>query len=58
LSVAFAAGNDIETFLSRVEPAGGKILTHRGELTFPNNYFASVQDTEGNVIGFVWAEGA
>ncbi len=56
--VSFAAGNDIALLLSRVEPAGGKVITARGELLLPNNYYASVQDTEGNVFGFVWAEQA
>jgi hypothetical protein len=58
LYVSFAAGNAIDTLLARVEPAGGKVLTRRGELLLPNNYFASVQDTEGNVFGIVWAEQA
>lgn len=56
--VSFAAGNAIETYLARVEQAGGKVITRRGELLLPNNYFASIQDTEGNVFGFVWAEEA
>ncbi|MBC8100702.1 MAG: hypothetical protein H7Y11_14775 [Armatimonadetes bacterium] len=54
--VSYAAGDQIETLLARVEPAGGKIITRRGELSVPKNYYASVQDTEGNVFGLVWAE--
>jgi hypothetical protein len=57
--VSFGTGaGEIETVLARVEPAGGRIITRRGELLLPNNYFASVQDSEGNVFGFVWAEPA
>lgn len=55
-AVGFAAGNEIEALLGRVEPAGGRIITRRGELTLPGNYFASVEDSEGNIFSFVWAE--
>lgn len=58
LYVSFAAGSDIETFLSRAESAGGKVITKRGDLLLPGNYYASVQDTEGNIFGLVWAEQA
>ncbi|MDX2163602.1 MAG: VOC family protein [bacterium] len=58
LYVSFAAGNEIDALLARAEAAGGRVTVRRGELLLPNNYFASVQDTEGNVFGLVWAEQA
>ena len=48
--VYFNAGEDLATHLSRVEPAGGKIVTPKTDMGGGAGFYASVEDTEGNVI--------
>ncbi|MDX1995855.1 MAG: VOC family protein [bacterium] len=43
------AGEDLTHHLSRVEPAGGKIITGKTYMEGAG-YYAAVQDTEGNVF--------
>lgn len=44
------AGNQMELILSRVAPAGGKVLLPKTD-TGGNGFFALFEDTEGNQIG-------
>lgn len=46
------AGDDLSEALSRVEPAGGKILTPKTKISDEFGYFAVFSDTEGNRVGF------
>ena len=45
------AAPTLETWLERVEPAGGKILVGRTEIGGGRGVFAYVEDSEGNRIG-------
>lgn len=50
--ICFDAGKDLEGILTRVEPAGGKIVTGKTEL--PGlGYYARFIDSEGNKIGLM-----
>jgi len=44
-------GDDLTLPLSRVEPAGGKVLVPKTLITAEIGYFALFQDSEGNRIG-------
>ncbi|HEX4888455.1 MAG TPA: hypothetical protein VFV37_10460 [Luteibaculaceae bacterium] len=44
-------GNDLSIPLSRVEPAGGKIVLTKTAIG-PNGFIALFIDTEGNKVGF------
>ena len=53
--VYYYAGDDLNTYLDRVEAAGGKIVetkTQMGEA----GYYATVQDTEGNLLALYSAQ--
>ena len=52
VTVYFDGGEDLSTFLSKVEPAGGKVLVPKTLITEEVGYFAHFLDTEGNKIGF------
>ena len=45
-------GDDLNTPLSRVENAGGKIVVPKTKITDEIGYFAVFQDTEGNRVAF------
>jgi uncharacterized protein len=45
------AGEDLDGILSRVEPAGGKVVMGRTLLSEQIGSIAFVQDTEGNRVG-------
>ena len=45
------AGENLNIPLSKVEDAGGKIITQKTLIDEENGCFAWFQDTEGNVIG-------
>ena len=44
-------GNDLDSVLSRVEAAGGKIIDQKTQITPEYGYYATFEDTEGNYIG-------
>lgn len=44
-------GEDLTEMLNRVEPAGGKVLVPKTEITPEYGYFAMFMDTEGNKVG-------
>jgi len=44
-------GDDLSAILSRVEPAGGKILQPKTAISPEFGFFATFEDTEGNRIG-------
>lgn len=46
------AGEDLSEALSRVEPAGGKIVVPKTLITEEIGYFAIFMDTEGNKVAF------
>lgn len=46
------ANPDIQPILDKVEPAGGKVLVPKTEISPEYGYMAVIQDTEGNRIGF------
>lgn len=48
--VYFNAGEDLTGHLNRVEGAGGKIVQGKTAMG-DSGHYASIQDTEGNVIG-------
>lgn len=50
--VYFDCAEDLTSYLNRVEPAGGKIMT--GKTQMEPGFYASVLDTEGNLIG-LWS---
>lgn len=43
-------GNDLDTVLSRVEAAGGRVVESKTQITPEIGYFATFEDTEGNYI--------
>jgi predicted enzyme related to lactoylglutathione lyase len=43
-------GDDLNTILSRVEKAGGKITSQKTVITPEFGYFAAFVDTEGNQV--------
>jgi len=43
--------DDLDGVLSRVEPAGGKIVQPKAEIMDEHGYFGIINDTEGNRIG-------
>jgi hypothetical protein len=45
-------GSDLNNYLTRVEPAGGKVVTPKTKITDEIGYFAIFMDTEGNKIAF------
>lgn len=49
--VYLAAGKDLSTVLSRVEPAGGGVLTPKTLIAPEMGYFAIFSDSEGNTVG-------
>ena len=44
-------GSDLSTVLARIEPAGGKILQPKTQITPEYGYFALFMDSEGNRMG-------
>ena len=44
-------GDDLQPYLDRVEPAGGKVVLPKTEISPEYGYFAFFMDTEGNVTG-------
>ena len=46
--VYFNGGDDLQTILSRVEKAGGKVLMPKTKITDEIGYFAIFRDSEGN----------
>ena len=44
-------GNDLNTVLSKVEKAGGKVAVPKTKITDEYGYFAIFIDTEGNKVG-------
>jgi uncharacterized protein len=44
-------GDDLSTPLSRVEAAGGKVITPKTDIGQGFGYFAFFEDTEGNRVG-------
>lgn len=49
--VYLTAGDDLNTVLHRVEPAGGKVILPKTEIAPDMGHFAFFADTEGNVVG-------
>ena len=49
--VYFDASPSIDEWLARVEPAGGRILVPKTEITGGRGVYAYVEDSEGNRIG-------
>ena len=45
-------GEDLAEPLARVEPAGGRIVVPKTQISPENGFFAMFTDTEGNMIGF------
>jgi predicted enzyme related to lactoylglutathione lyase len=43
-------GNDLQNMLSRVEPAGGKVIVPKTQISPEIGYFAMFIDTEGNKL--------
>lgn len=50
VKVYLNAGSSMETILSRVEKAGGKIILNKTEVAPEYGFYGSFQDTEGNII--------
>jgi len=48
--VYLSGGTDLNTVLNRVEPAGGKIVLPKTQITPQLGYFAIFIDTEGNQL--------
>lgn len=48
-------GDNLQVFLDRVEPAGGKIIIPKTQISGEHGYYAWFLDTEGNKIAF-WSE--
>jgi predicted enzyme related to lactoylglutathione lyase len=46
----FDGGKDLQVVLNRVEKAGGKVVKPKTEITPEIGFFATFQDTEGNLI--------
>lgn len=44
-------GDDLNGMLAKVEPAGGKVMVPKTEITPEYGYFALFIDTEGNKVG-------
>ncbi len=44
------AGNDVNTVLERVEPAGGKIMLGKSFMGDSMGYIAVIEDSEGNYV--------
>jgi len=49
--VYFDASPSIDEWLARVEPAGGRILVPKTEITGGRGVYAYIEDSEGNRIG-------
>jgi predicted enzyme related to lactoylglutathione lyase len=47
-------GDDLSGPLARVEPAGGKIIVPKTQISPESGYFALFEDTEGNSVG-LWS---
>jgi len=50
VKIYLAGGSDLNIVLNRVENAGGKIILPKTQITPEYGFFASFQDTEGNII--------
>jgi len=50
IKVYLNGGRDLNTILNRVEKAGGKVIMKKLLITPELGFFASFQDTEGNII--------
>jgi predicted enzyme related to lactoylglutathione lyase len=46
----FDGGKDLQIVLDRVEGAGGKVVKAKTEITPEIGFFATFEDTEGNII--------
>lgn len=46
----FDAGKNLSEYLSRVEPAGGSVITAKTDMGNGGGFYAMLKDTEGNVI--------
>lgn len=46
------AGNDLAPALAKVEPAGGKVLVPKTQISPEMGYFALFADCEGNTMAF------
>ena len=49
--VYLAAGSDLSSVLSRVEEAGGRVLTEKTRISPEHGFYALIADTEGNRVG-------
>jgi predicted enzyme related to lactoylglutathione lyase len=49
--VYLSAGSDLSVVMARVEPAGGRVLVGKTQLSPELGFFALVVDSEGNKIG-------
>ncbi|GAB3327977.1 VOC family protein [Larkinella ripae] len=49
--VYFDGGDDLSVFLERVEPAGGKVIRAKTQISPEQGYMALFEDTEGNRLG-------
>lgn len=47
----FDGGDDLSALLDRVEPAGGKVLRPKTQISPEQGYMALFEDTEGNRLG-------
>lgn len=54
--VYFDAGPSIEHWLSRVKPAGGRILVDKTEIGGGRGVYAYIEDSEGNRVGLTAPE--
>lgn len=45
------SGDDLAPILARVEPAGGKVVVPKTQVTEDIGYVAVFQDSEGNLVG-------
>jgi len=44
-------GDDLSNILNRIEPAGGKVLVPKRQISEKIGYYALFLDTEGNRLG-------
>ena len=49
--IAFSCMDDMQAYLDRVEPAGGKIIQSRTQISEEYGYAARFEDPDGNRIG-------
>ncbi|MFI5237574.1 MAG: VOC family protein [Ignavibacteriales bacterium] len=50
IKIYMNGGRDLNTVLNRVEKAGGKLIMKKIQITPELGFFATIQDTEGNII--------